>query len=323
MTEPNKIALNFSPLKLNEFTFSLYRRKRKNDEKKPKNETVFGSRLPENQGDTDYISYWVSFLKFENSEEYEVTQDINPNLTKSFLLYAVKECITQKLKIDQFHIESRTKYKRIYFILQIHKEGKEAIWIEPYYLRRTKQFGFLIDFHFFKDKNLPFNRKQQILSLSLNSFGRSNTEFYSDKYKKIRLFAKLYYNEIFKKTNWDFKPTVEIPYNILEQKTFLVQNNREVESQSKMRNIGPLIGLKDEINIFFLHKESERKLLATFYKQLQNELEKIFKVKVKLNGHLCKNISESEIEKLKDKILNAKLTNPVVVVLKKNPEEEN
>ena len=323
MNETNNIALNFSPLKLNEFTFKLYRRKRENDEKKPDNVNIFGSRLPASEGKEDYDPYWVSFLNFENSEEYKVHQSINHNLTKSYLLFAVKNYVTENLKNDQFYLDSRTKYNRIYFILQLHKEGKEAIWIQPYYLKKTRQFGFLIDFHFFKDEHSPFSRKQQILSLSLNSFGRSNTEFYSDKYKKIRLFAKLYYNDIFKETAWDFKPTAEIPYDILEQKTFLVQNNREVDSQSKMRNIGPLKGLNQEINIFFLHKESERKLLATFYKQLQSELENVFKVKIKLNGHICTEISQHETIKLRNKIINQQHSNPIVIVLKKSQEEEN
>lgn len=323
MDETNNIALNFSPLKLSEFSFKLYRRKRENDDKKPDDANIFGSRLPATEGKEDYDPYWVSFMKFENSEEYKVHQSINHNLTKSYLLFAVKSHVTEKLKNDQFHLDSRTKYKRIYFILQLHKEGKEAIWIEPYYLKKTEQFGFLIDFHFFKDEHSPFSRKQQILSLSLNSFGRSNTEFYSDKYKKIRLFAKLYYNNIFKETPWDFMPTAEIPYDILEQKTFLVQNKREVDSQSKMRNIGPLKGLNQEINIFFLHKESERKLLATFYKQLQSELENVFKVKIKLNGHICTEISQNETIKLRNKIINEQYSNPIVIVLKKSQEEEN
>ena len=63
--------------------------------------------------------------------------------------------------------------KKIYFILKKHPEGYETVWIQPYYLKNKKQFGFLVDFKFECHKNTLFNKNIQTLSLSLDKNFRS------------------------------------------------------------------------------------------------------------------------------------------------------
>ena len=324
MTDSSNIAINFSPLKNDNFSFSIYRKRRKQSDKKPDIEFIFGSRLPEKKGESEYRPYWVSFDFIEGFEVFECKRLANIHLTKSYMLWLLKRNVLQKLKEEEhFLFLKKTKYKRLYFVLESHKEGKETVWLEPYYLERKDKFGFLIDFKFLKSEGVEFNRKVQILSLSLNSIGRSNTSFYSDKYIKIRSFAKLFYQDIFLNTLLDFEPSIELPYQRLVQKRFLVKNSVEIDNQSKMRGIGPLKGLVDTMNIFFLHKVSERKIIATFYNELQVELESIFNAKIKFTGHKCDEITTDEIKILKETILKGKYSNPLVLVLKKSQEEED
>lgn len=324
MTDSSKIAINFSPLKYDNLSFYIYRKRRKQSDKKPDNESIFGSRLPEKKGNSEYKPYWVSFDFVEGFEVFECKRMTSINLTKSYMLWLLKRNAFEKLKEEQhFLFLKKTKYKRLYFVLESHNEGKETVWLEPYYLEKKDKYGFLIDFKFLKSKGVEFNRKVQILSLSLNSIGRSNTSLYSDKYIKIRSFAKLFYKEIFLNSLLDFKPSVELRYQILLQKRFLVKNSIEIDNQNKMRGIGPLKGLDDTMSIFFLHKASERKIIATFYSELQVELESIFNAKIKFIGHKCEEININEIKDLKETILKEKYSNPIVLVLKKSKEEED
>lgn len=323
MSDSLKIAINFSPLKRDNLNFYIYRKKRKSSDRKPEDSLIFGAKLPEKKGDRKFNDYWVSFSEFKESEVFECNRMTNLSLTKSYILWILKKIVNETLNENQYLVLPNTKYKRLYFILNSYPEGKETVWLEPYYLKKEDKFGFLIDFKFLRNTEIEFNRKIQILSLSLNSIGRSNTSFYSDKYIKIRLFAKQFYKKVFSSSSIDFDSITELPCRRLIQKRFIVKNNREVDSQNKMRGIGPLRELSDTMNIFFLHKVTERKIIASFYAELQKELEVIFGVHVVLNGHKCEKITNQEVLKLRSLIKSGNYSNPLVLVLKKNQEEEN
>lgn len=323
MNPKSKIALNFSALKQQEFEFVVYRKKRSPRDKRPNDKKIFGSRLPSKMGEKEFENYWVSFTEFSNSQKFLCTRDLNKNLTKSFILWQLKELCHSKLPVGTFESQTRSKYRRLYFILENHNEGKEAIWLEPYYLAENNQYGFLIDYKFLKSDLTRFNRKIQELSLSLNSIGRSNTSFYSDKYSKIRKFARLFYKKIFQNSFLDFEPLSELTYQVFQQKIFLIKDNIEVNAQNEMRKIGPLKSLSNTVNIYFLHKDSERKILVSFYEELVKELKSVFNADVNLHGHKCNQITATEIQALVERIKSENYSNPVVIVLKKNREEED
>ncbi len=323
MPDFSQIAINFAPLKNNKLNFQVFRKTRKKGDPKPSSNLIFGSRLPEQLGKNKYKDYWVSFSEFNNSEVFDCNRMTNLYLTKSFILWKLKEISSQNLEEDQYTTLEKSKYKRLHFVLKSHPEGKETVWLEPYYLKEIDKFGFLIDYKFLKNSEVEFSRKVQALSLSLNSIGRSNTTFYSDKYGKIRQFAKVFYKSAFADSILDFDSITELSCHRLVQKMFVVKNGIEIDSQNKMRGIGPLKTLVDPMNVFFLHKNSERKIIASFYSELQKELESIFNINVALNGHRCTEITIEEILSLKKEIKENNYTNPLVVVLKKSQEEEN
>ena len=130
-------------------------------------------------------------------------------------------------KQKDFLIDQRGKNRRLQFIIGRHDEGEERIWLEPYYLEGANMWGFLIDFKFSLTDGISYTRKVQILSLSLNSIGRSNKELSSDKYRKIKEFARLYYEQIFKGRSIDFLPIHEIDTKILDNKKFVCAGGEE------------------------------------------------------------------------------------------------
>ncbi|MCC6462420.1 MAG: hypothetical protein IT260_18275 [Saprospiraceae bacterium] len=323
MSKEYKISLNFSPLINSNLLFKVYRKKVHSNNAPIKLPEVFMGRLPQVDKSIEYENYYISFEKFEDSEEFSCSQDLNKEITKSYIFWLLKKTVNAKLDSGDYEIPLNSKYKRVYFILKSHTEGRESVWIEPYFLEENSKFGLLFDYKFLKNEGSKFNRRTQVLSLSLNSIGRSNTELYSDKYEKIRNFARLYYNNIFKGTEIDFYGTTDIPCTILSQKIFLVKGGIEVENQNKMREIGPFSTVTDEANVYFLHKESERIIISTFYEDLKKEIESIFKIKVNFLGHRCVDINEHEVNNLIIKIQGNSKPNSIVVVLKNNPEDEN
>jgi hypothetical protein len=98
MTEiKQNIVLNFLPLNEQEFSFTVFRRKVKHQEKKWDN-NVKSYKLPQNQDDTDnYVSYWVSFNEFENSEPFTVKASTNIYLSEWYIHFLLH----QKLSAQQ------------------------------------------------------------------------------------------------------------------------------------------------------------------------------------------------------------------------------
>lgn len=318
-----KLGLNFSPLKDQTQTFKVFRKPRNTDELKSESKDIIGSRLPVKIGHTEYENYWVTFEYKDHFEEFECSMNTNYLLTKRFLINSVIENLFRSKNQDRFILDINNKNNRINFIIAEHTEGLEIVWLEPYFLRIENCWGFLLDFKFNKVEGLDFSRRIQVLSLSLNSIGRSNKEIFSDKYKKIQQFARIFYQDVFKNQIIDFFPINQIESRVLQPKQFICANNQVVTHQSRMRGIGPYSKIDGDLNLIFLHRETERKILATFYNSLVDELTNIFKCSIKLHGVRCTDIDDIAIESVKRKIRNEKLENCIIIVLKKDEAEDN
>ena len=79
--ENNNIALNFLPLKSNDFTFEVYVRLSEN--KKKWDDKVRQYKLP-NEGN-HYVNHWVSFSQFEGAEKQVYNSFVNVHLTNWYL----------------------------------------------------------------------------------------------------------------------------------------------------------------------------------------------------------------------------------------------
>lgn len=182
------LQLNFSPLMEQNFSFIIYRKERKENEKRENfSFGVHGYNLPRTTEikNEKYEKYWVSNTEQENFKPFECTPFINNALTINFLLHELEQKCNATLKTDDFFTEYSFATKKINFVLSTQIEGKQVVWVEPYYLKESAQFGFLIDFTFNKNEAQAFNKNVQILSLSLDKSGKSNTSLYFDKYQHL------------------------------------------------------------------------------------------------------------------------------------------
>lgn len=229
----NEIALNFLPLTTKNFSFKIFYRREKmqNETKWDKNVKIY--KLPDNNNNNEYINFWVSFKQFQDSEEITINSNINFELTKWYLF----TLLINRLKNENIEFEPSKKSfnpLRIYIITEIITgKGKKSVWMEPYYLKIKKEFGFLLDYKFIKDPNSIFDRYILRHSLSLDDNYQANKNFYIDKYRYIRNFLEKNFSN-FKElsqnliidTNFE-KLTCEK----LETKNYIFNNNNTDNSQ--------------------------------------------------------------------------------------------
>jgi len=185
----SEIALNFLPLTIKNFSFNIYRReKMQNETKWDENVKIY--KLPNITNNNEYINFWVSFERFEDSEEITINSNINFELTKWYLFTLLKNRLeNENIEFELFK-KSFNPF-RIYIITEkITGKGKKFVWMEPYYLKIKKEFGFLLDYKFIKDRNSVFDRYIQRLSLSLDDNYQTNKNFYIDKYRYIINFLE-------------------------------------------------------------------------------------------------------------------------------------
>ncbi|MCW5959621.1 MAG: hypothetical protein KIS76_05615 [Pyrinomonadaceae bacterium] len=320
-----KLALNFSPLKKQNFRFDVYRKLKKTGEKKESFSFVVSDRaLPENnKANAKFLRYWVSLTPQKDFEEFSVDSFVNPYLTTEYLYYGLKQRCNEILTTNDFFPDESFIVNRIKFAINNLREGKQIVWVEPYYLKETKKLGFLIDFKFDKDKKQTFNRKVQQLSLSLDSDNRWNKSFYADRYSLIRTFAQKFYKKVFKGTNLDFSTNELLPVSYLEKKCYLLANNREVFSQYKLKDYGVYETIKEETTIYFYYKQEESNIIREFYGQLEDLLKNTYQLNVKFKSYKAKGINNKDISNLISQIESSDNEKSLVIFLLKHKDQDS
>ena len=228
----SEIALNFLPLTNNKFSFDVFKREVLANEKKC-DDNIRQYKLPNNSNNREYEKFWVSFNQFPDSEKITINAFANVELTKWYLFLLLKN----KLEDTKIEFELSDKYFspfRIHIITEkIHGKGKNSIWMEPYYLKAKKEFGFLGDFKFIKDPNIPFDKVIQKLSLSLDENYQTNKNFYIEKYRYINDFLIKQFTKI-KELSYDLTISTEfepITFERLSTKNYLFNGNETSNSQ--------------------------------------------------------------------------------------------
>ena len=278
------IALNFLPLVEQEFSFTVFRKKFAQEKKEgifarcQKRDLPIDSNGDSNSHD-NRAEYWVSHNPMEGFEQFSCRQDHNRFLTEDLLLEALKSKIEESLSKRQY-IEPRGFSKRqITFVLQDYPEGQETVWLEPYYLSVRRTYGFLVDFEFRKKAGVPFSRRVQQLSLSLDRNWKSNTNFYLDRYEKIQAFLKMYYSLLFPVNLMPglqidiIKTLFEIPASQLDTKKYVFANNKENISQYKgVKENGPFEPVKQKVVFYFMFPPNGRDSANQLYQALRGDL---------------------------------------------------
>lgn len=324
-----KISLNFLALSNSDFSFNVYRRKVEHNEKSW-DDNIFKYRLPDKTG--TYTSFWVGFDSFENSEEFGCNSiKTNIELTKQLLIRLLMNN-TSKLNLEIHPKNKRFIKKRKNIIIDKITDsndqliGARTIWVEPYFLKTSNKFGFLIDYSFIKAKDYPFNREVQKHSLSLNSDYRSNVNYNIDKYQIISNFLTKYYSQL-KLIREDIlinNKLENIGADTLKFKKYIFNSNKTDISQFNgvMKN-GPFEPIKDEPMYFYVFKSEFRDQAADLLKALNGLMYNTFtgvqkfnlKKQTKDNTESIKieDYSIEEIKKIIAKIKRSPSLNPIII----------
>lgn len=191
MENDYKIHLNFLPIDGGVPDFSIYRKRRERAQESRPRGDLRSYRLPTSfkaGTEQDWQLYWTSVQKEPGFEEFKVSAKENPYLTCYVLFWSLKMAASKVLQSEDYRVPPHNLIKELSLIQQVHDEGQEELVVQPYYLWSTRQFGYLVDFHFRLAANVSFSRKIQQLSLSLDKRYRRNLDYYADRLKKIRGF---------------------------------------------------------------------------------------------------------------------------------------
>lgn len=281
MTEiKQNIVLNFLPLNEQEFSFTVFRRKVKHQEKKWDN-NVKSYKLPQNQDDTDnYVSYWVSFNEFENSEPFTVKASTNIYLSEWYIHFLLHQKLSAQQSVTQYNHRSVFNELRTYFEIERYSEGVKTIWLEPFHLKKNQKFGFLIGFRFFLNKNQQFNKRVQQLSFSLDNDGRSNKNFHIDIFNYLKRFIgtlNTHLNPIANNISISnsFEP---IESDLLATKIYEFGSGKTSNSQfNGIMSNGPFQHVSNNVQYVFLFREVEKSLMIELMKALNGDKYNTFK----------------------------------------------
>ncbi|UIO95442.1 hypothetical protein LYZ41_14690 [Elizabethkingia miricola] len=291
------IRLNILPVSETNFSFKVFRKLKQEDD--TKEDKIYQYQLPIAEDLKDRKPFLVSFEPKENFVEYVAYANYAIGLTKRFLLNQLFDTLTTNGCTLPFETKRRFAEEQIEFTLHEFQQGKQIISLSPFYLEELKQFGFIIDFRFSKNKDLPFNKEVQVFSLSLDRQGRSNKNYYSDKFKLINSFLDKVYNEI-QAINQNNGNTIHIERGLIEtpvfqlnKKEYIFSNKSTANSQFQgIRNYGPLQKIDKEVIFAFIFEERFKSFANELFLSLTGKsnpgtfpgFEQMFGVKISTNN---------------------------------------
>ncbi len=276
------IRLNFLPLTTQEFEFRVYRKEYRG-EKREGEENLYKNSLPVDIGKGIHSpdnrkDYWISFERKNGFEPFTCKQDYNHLVTLHFLFYLLLQKAKSSLKSSLYSMPDKLFRKMLFFTLQEYPEGRETVWLEPYYLQPVQKVGFLLDFKFRRKPNIPFSKKIQKLSLSLDKDYKSNRNFYIDKYKKIEEFLRNFRDILFpliydESLKIDISADLEVLHaKHLEAKKYVFGKGKTDISQYRgVEEHGPLEDVRCEVKFVCMYKEKDKDLPGDLIKALGGE----------------------------------------------------
>jgi hypothetical protein len=304
------IRLNFYSVIPAEFEFPVWRSPY-DGFSSPMSEYLYRAKLPVEKGIDDWREYKISFTPVADYEKFCCKSNDNVRLTTNYLFNLIKKKAA-KFDASQYQLNGKFR-KTISFVLASYREGKQVVWLEPYYFSPHKKFGFLIDFRFQKDRSIPFSREVQRLSLSLDSMYRSNKNFYIDKYAKVQEFLSQYKSKIFPLvTEEGTQLTIaseleELNSKVLKPKEYVFNNGHTAASQFKgITDFGPHIPLAKEVVMVYIYQENDRYLAEDLENALHGKLpwvafkgiEAVFRMHVNDRTDIkLTNLEKSELER--------------------------
>lgn len=258
------LHLNFLAAEFRDTASAIYRRKRlASDEERPHAHAT-AHKLPDEKG--NWVSYWISPEHVPTMEPYHFAMNMNADVARRLLFWALERSVRTLLTQEQYHFPENAFIQEVSLIMRRHPEGDEALVVQPYTLRALKRTGFLVDFHFRKKDGVPFGRKIQQLSLSLDRNGRRNIDYCLDKATKIRQFLRDRW-AIFESLTLPGATTpiavspdlTPLPAERLRPKSYVFAGGKESRGQFiGLREHGPLHPLTHPPRLLFAFREQDR-----------------------------------------------------------------
>lgn len=276
------IALNFFPLERQEFTIDVFRRPFRDGDRAEDFPGATRWRLPsEGQEDGDYTEYWVTFDPIDDFSPFRCNSRTNNYLTQGYLFWLLQRSCNG-LPRDAFAIHSDRFDPRVLFTLERFEEGDQVVWLQPYLLRATGEFGFLVDFSFRVRKPVRNVRRVQQLSLLLDNSGARNTNFYADRFEKLQAFVREYHHRLFPLQASTGPLQVSsrlrsLAAHFLRARTYVVGGNHQVSNTfAGVKAHGPLKAAPEDAKCYFVYRESDRDLARYLYRALSGDVFKTF-----------------------------------------------
>jgi len=326
------ITLNFLPLNTSNFSFGIYRKQALPEEKLWSHEIRKFSIADE--------QYWVSFTNFEHAEQTTVNSlDVPLGLVNRYLHFLLKDKLKQ-IDTKTCEKQSVVNRNRIYVSLETIKSadgtiiGEKTIWIEPYFLQQTSQFGFLLDYKFLQNKDYPFNREVQKYSLSLDASYGQNKNYHIDKNEIILSFIQQFITpiHILSQELLISKQLQRIEADTLKPKIYIFKSNNTANSQfNGVMQYGPIEEVSKDPFYYYLYKEEHKSFGQELVKALNgsfftfkglNTLHLPNQSKANTKGITINNFSLQEINRVLEEVKTSKQRNPIIISVTPEQEED-
>jgi hypothetical protein len=315
----SELHLNFLAAKGAIPPFEVFRRLRPDGEKIPRGEELVGSRLPrEPVGAHDWQQYLVSFKPREEFERFLITPGGFVHLTlRAMVAGLTSRCAELGPSLD-WRVASDGFTTDVIFPVGAHPEGEEEVILQPYFLSATRQYGFLVDFHFRLADGIPFSRRVQQLSLSLDERFRRNLDYYADRLAKIEGFISNRWGQITPillpgaRTSLAFSADLTpLSCQNLQPKSYIVgsgRNQREHPGQfTGVKEVGPWKPITKCPPLLFIFREQDIEPARRLARALRGRepgipfigFERLFRIplEVSANPVVIADFSQAEMER--------------------------
>ena len=304
MDDSYKIKLNFLGFERDIHSFCVFRKPRLDTDPRSNDAGLFGFSLPVKSTDREERNkYWVSFEQREGFKEFEVDPRDNVHLTKRALFSGLRTAVEASLSPSEFEVPRDGYFEEIQFNFDRYDEGVEQLTVQPYYLKAKRKHGWLVDYHFRVAEGVPFSRRIQQLSLSLDRNFKRNLNYFMDRVGKINKFItarRVVLDKMILPGGESPLSTCKkfeaIPAKTLRSKVYQFANGREAKSQFVgLKKHGPLEPLPIVPKILFAFREQDRQAARILAKALQGTgsrerysfpgFESLFKTKLELDAN--------------------------------------
>lgn len=262
-----RIHLNFLPVEMSAFPCTVYRRLCASAQEERPTALATAHRLPAVSPDEEeWKSYWILQEPAEGFAPFEYKASWSADLSRRILFECLRRSVTASLSPQQYRFPPNNFIQEVSLIMVAHPEGNEALVIQPYFLKVSRQIGLLVDFHFNLGQDVPFSRRIQQLSLSLDKNFRRNVDYYVDRSSKVRKFLEARWSvlesmalpgaESALAISKDF---VSLSAERLRPKSYVFAGGKESRSQfTGLRDLGPLKALECPPRLLFVFREQDR-----------------------------------------------------------------